>query len=428
MMNLADTEWRIRVQLKPSLTVLAAMLLAMTPFKAFAQENDRNVGVQNRPRPEFDPLGLRFGGFDLNASLELGAESTDNLFATETATQDDMIYAVAPSATLASHWSRHALVVSAGGDIRSHQDFEDEDTESAYVSAYGRLDVATQTQVSGTVRAAHEVEPRTGSDALVNAVGSVEYDRTQATVQAQHTINRFRLTGSASTIDYDFEDAVDSGTQLVIDQDFRDRTETALTGRVEVALSPRISIVGQYTADERDYDAAISSGLDSEGQTILAGVRMDLTNVVQGEVSVGQVSRDYDNGTIESAAIDANLEWFVTGLTTVSFSASRDVQEGSATISTPYVNTSLNGRIDHELLRNLIISADVGTVRREYEAPIDREDETMYGSFEARYLMNRRVALRAGYAHEENETSGANAQLNRDFDVNRVYAGLILRL
>jgi hypothetical protein len=416
------------VQVKPSLTVLAAMLLAMTPFHAMAQDSDRNVGVQDRPRPEFDPLGLRFGGFDLNASLELGAESTDNLFATETGEQDELIYSVAPNATLASHWSRHALVVSGGADLRGHQDFENEDTESGYVSAYGRLDVATQTQLSGTVRAAHEVEPRTGPDALVDATGPVEFDRTEATVSAQHTINRFRVIGTASTVDYDFDDAVDAVTSVVIDQDRRDRTETALTGRVEVAISPRVAIVGQYTADERDYDVTQVPSIDSEGQTILAGVRVDLTNLIRGEVTAGQFSRDYDTGTVDGVAVDANLEWFVTGLTTVSVSASRDVEEGSATISDPYVNTRLGAGIDHELLRNLILSGDIGSVRREYEAPIDREDETMYGSFEARYLMNRRVALRAGFVHEENETSGTNAPTNRNFDVNRFFAGLILRL
>ncbi|MEJ0060810.1 MAG: outer membrane beta-barrel protein [Terricaulis sp.] len=428
MSKSAGDEWRSRVQLKPSLTVLSALLFAMTPFNAFAQDDDRNVGVQDRARPEYDPMGLRFGGFDLNASLDLTAENTDNLFATETAEQEDTIYSVAPSATLASHWSRHALVVSAGADSRSHQDYDSEDTDTGYASVYGRLDISTDTALSATVRGAHEVEPRTGPDSLVNATGPVEYDRNEVSVSAQHIINRVRVIGTATSTEYDFEDAVDSVSALVIDQDFRDRSETALTGRVEVAISPRVSLVGQYTGDERDYDAAASSALDSEGQTILAGVRMDLTNVIRGEVTAGQVSRDYDSGTVDGVAIDANLEWFVTGLTTISVTASRDVQEGSATISDPYVNTQLNGRIDHELLRNFIISADVGSVRREYEAPVDREDETLYGSFEARYLMNRRVALRAGYVHEENETSGVNAPIDRNFDANRFFAGITLRL
>ncbi|HWA00972.1 MAG TPA: outer membrane beta-barrel protein [Caulobacterales bacterium] len=400
---------------------LAVGLIALAPIEpALAQDDEQNVGVQERARPEYDPLGLRFGGFDLNASLEVNAEHVDNLFAAPADSQSDMIYTVAPQATLTSHWSRHAVVVSAGGASNQHDEFDSEDYSTGYVSGYGRLDIGDSTQVSGTVRLSHEVEPRTDPGSFQTLSEPVRYDHQDASISAQHTMNRFRLSGTVSAANYNYDDAG------AVDQDFRDHTEDSITGRVEVAVSPRLSIVGSVTGDKRDYDNAPT--LSSDGRTILAGVRLDLTNLIRGEFTVGQFSQDYDvGGTVDGTAIAGNLEWFVTGLTTVTLNAHRDVQEATATTATPYVDSRWSVRVDHEFLRNLLVSGDIGYEKRKFEPPVVREDETEYADAEIKYLVNRRVALRLAYAHERNDSSGT-PDPQRDFDVNRIIAGIIFRL
>src|SRR5437868_6332947 len=70
------------VRMHSAVSALAASLIAFAPFQAFAQDaNNQNVSVRDRPRPEYDPLGARVGGFDLNAQLDAGVTYTDNLFA-----------------------------------------------------------------------------------------------------------------------------------------------------------------------------------------------------------------------------------------------------------------------------------------------------------------------------------------------------------
>lgn len=405
---------------RPSLTVLAALIAVLSPAVASAQEEE--ASVRARPRPEYDPLGKRFGGFDLNASVQLGVESTDNLFATETLQQDDVILSARPQATLSSHWNRHALVIAAGADLNSHQDFSSEDATSHFVSAYGRLDVGSDTQVSGTLRAAHEVEPRTDPDSIETGE-PVEFDRTDASASVQHTFNRLRLRGTVSSVDYDYE----SQPSQPFDQDLRDRTEQAISGRAEVAISPRLALVGQVTSDTREYDdPTVSATLDSEGTTFLAGVSLDLTNLISGEVTVGQFEREYENGeTVDGVALDANVEWYITRLTTLTFQGRRAAEESGATVVSPFVETVVSGRVDHELLRNLILSAEIGTADRNYEV-IDREDEAMYGTLEAEYLVNRRISLEARYVYEDNTSTGADRF--RDFEVNRFFAGVTFRL
>lgn len=374
--------------------------------------------MRDRARPEYDPLGLRFGGFDLHASVDLGVTSTDNLFATQTNEQDDIVYSVAPRARLASHWSRHALAVEGGFRATSHQDFSSEDAETGYVHGYGRLDIGSNSNVSATAGIAHEVEPRTDPDSV--AVGPpVEYDRTDLGIQAQHNFNRFRVTVGASNADYNFDGA----------QSVRDNEINALRGRVDAEVTPRIGVFLEGQTDERDYDVDAPFDLDSEGQTILAGATINFTDLMKGEIALGQFERDYDDpalGSTDGLAVAANLEWYITRLTTLSFNASRDAEDVvGANNNLPYVATNYGARIDHELFRNVILTAGVGFGDREYDV-IDRSDDFSSAEVGFDYLLNRRVAVEGRYRHEEVESDGVNAY--RDYEVNTLSLGLSLRL
>jgi len=405
------------VRAYPFASLLAATLIVIAPVHAVAQEPDDSVSVRDRPRPEYDPLGMRFGGFDLNASIDFGVASTDNLFATETGEQDDIVYTVNPNVRLASHWSRHGLEAAAGATFTSHDDFSSEDTETGYVTVAGRVDVGSSTQLGARLAFADEVEPRTDPDALTLSA-PVEYTRSETAISARHTFNRWRVSGTLAQVEYDYDDAG------AIDQDFRDYDETSIAGRVEAELTPRVAAVFEARSDERDYDNA--PALSSEGQTFLAGVAINLTDLMVGEVTVGQFTRDYDSGVdVDGFAVAANLEWYITRLTTINFDAARSGEDTGATAGFPYVESQYGVRVDHELLRNVILSAGIRAGQRDYEV-LDREDEFTSAEIGAEYLVNRRVALRGAYRYDEVRSDGVNRY--RDYDVNVLSLELSLRL
>jgi len=398
------------------LSAFAASLIAFAPVHALAQTPEDSVSVRERPRPEFDPLGTRLGGFNLNAELNLGIASTDNLFADVSgAEEDDMIYSVSPWARLSSGWSRHALAVEGGATFKSHQDFSSEDADTHFVRGVGRLDIGSNSSLTGVAGFAHEVESRTDPDAALLG-DPVEYDRTDLSIIASHTFNRFRITAEAAQSEQDFDGVVDS---------FRDNDETVLRGRVEAELTPRIGLVFQASADERDYDN--TPGLNSEGQTYLAGATINFTDLMRGELTVGQFERDYDAfGSTEGLAVDAELEWYITRLTTITLNASRNAEDVvGANSFLPYIEAEAGVRVDHELLRNVILTGAVQLGQREYDV-VDRDDEFFYGELGVDYLMNRRVALNARFRHDEVESSGAAAY--RDYEVNTLSVGLSFRL
>jgi hypothetical protein len=403
------------VRFQRFLSLLAASLIAFAPLQAAAQEADDNVSVRERQRPEYDPLGVRFGGFTLNAAVEVGVTSTDNLFAQEDAfADDDVFYTVTPTARLASNWSRHALSFSGGASSRTHEDFGSEDAETWWVNGLGRLDVGRASSLTLAAGLAHEVEPRTDPDAPATP-DPVEYDRSTASLIAQHTFNRFRVTGEVSTGVYEFE-----GTQ-----DFRDSDETGFRGRIDAELTPRIGAMAEISVDEREFDNTPAN--NSEGQTILVGATINFTDLMRGEITAGQFERDYEGfADTDGLALAGNLQWYITRLTTLTFDARRNSEDivGGGT-GLPYVETQYGGRVDHELLRNLILTGAAHGGEREYDV-VDRTDEFVYGDVGADWLLNRNFVVRGRYEYYQVDSSGAAAY--RDYEENRLSLSLVARL
>src|SRR5262245_16215945 len=65
--------------------------------------------VFQRPRPDYDPNGLRLGGFLLYPELSVQSVYDSNVFADENHTHDDVIFTATPAFRLQSDWNVHML-------------------------------------------------------------------------------------------------------------------------------------------------------------------------------------------------------------------------------------------------------------------------------------------------------------------------------
>lgn len=405
------------VRLNPVASLFAATLITMLPVHALAQDVDGRqdvVSVRERERPELDPLGARLGGFTLNASVDADVTSTDNLFAAPSGLErDDIIYTIAPRARLASNWSRNQLAFDAGAAFRSHEDFPTEDVDTYNVRASGRWDLSADTAVHGLAGISHDYIARVDSD-IPFIAAPVEFARTEALIGVSHRFARLGVRLDAFQNDRQYDGAAS----------VRDYDQTGLRGRVNYELSPRVGLFAVATTDERKY--VNDPGVSSDGRSLLAGVSYN-GDLFRGDISVGQFEREYGNpafGTLNGLAINSRVEWYITPLTTITVHAARTADNDIGLASgVPYVNTEYGVRADHELRRNIILTAGVRSGEREYEG-VNRDDQYTRYDIGADYILNRRVALRARYSVDEVESTVPV----RNFDVEAVTVGLSLRL
>ncbi len=388
---------------------------------------DRNVSVRERPRPEYEALGLTLGTFAVYPLVQLDAEHNDNIFAVASGADSDWIVRIKPEVSLESGWSRHALNLYGRANISRYQDFDEENFEDWSVGANGRLDITRAANIAFGYDHSSLTEPRTSSNAPASTREPVSYDLDAAFLAGSRTSGRLKLSARGDVRTFDYKDAVTLGG-TVVDQDNRDRTITSLTGRADVALSPATAVFVQATSNKRDYDTATSLLLparDSDGYEILAGANFEVGAVARGEIAVGYIAQDFDAVAyqdIDGFGARAQLEWFPTQLTTVSGYASRTIEDSGLAGSGGYLSTSVGARIDHELMRNVLLNAEVSLARDEYD-DIGREDERFQASVGGTYLLNRNLGVSLSASRFEQTSSGIAA--GSEFEVNRITATLV---
>ncbi|MFC4723676.1 outer membrane beta-barrel protein [Glycocaulis abyssi] len=392
-------------------------------------DRDRNVSVTQRPRPEYDALGLRSGAFIWRPALELGVEFNDNIFATATNEESDTIFVIAPSVTVDTTWSRHAFNAFANARRNEYADFGSESTTDYSLGAGGRLDIHRGTSVGASASHSRGTEPRTSAGAAGFAAEPIRFDTTTFAIGAEHTFNRLRLRGGYDFAKSDYDDARLIGGGIA-SQDFRDQDMHRFTLRGDLAISPDTALFARYRYNQRDFrlaPPAVATNRDSDGYTFDVGVEFDLGGLARGEIGVGYMKQEYDSpafGTVDGVSIDGMLEWFPTQLTTLTFTASRGIEDSGIAASSGYLGTAVSAQADHELLRNVILTARLDYANDEYQG-IDREDQRWGATVQATYLMNRNVGLSASYSHLDQSSSGTAGP--RDFRTNRFVIGVVLQ-
>jgi hypothetical protein len=393
-------------------------------------DRGRNEGVAERIRPDYAPPGVDLGAIVLRPSVTVEAGTDSNIFYQSANETDDVVVVTRPRVEAQTTWSRHQLSLAVGMDDFRYQDSESEHHTDVYADAEGRLDILRGTYLVIGGGQARRAESRSDPDAPGAAAKPVRYEDRHAHVAAVHEFGRFRGTVRLERQGLNYKDAPLIGGG-VADQDVRDYTVTTATGRLEFALSPDTALLAEISGNKRDYELKpprAAFNRDSEGSSYLIGFNTDLTNLVRGEVAVGYLQQNYDDGALSSPkglALDAKLEYFATPLTTLTFAGRRRVDETIAAASaSSYLTTALSARIDHELRRNILVTGGVSSESRAFEG-VDREDDLLFADVGARFLLNRRLELGAAWRFERQDSSGALSA--QDYDVNRFVVSAALR-
>ena len=225
-----------------------------------------------------------------------------------------------------------------------------------------------------------------------------------------------RIGATYSDFDYDTVPLTGGG---VLNQDFRDREEYTQLLRLGYDVSPDTNVYVQGTLNQREYDQkppVVALNRDSDGYAVVAGADFRLTNLAQGGVYAGYQSQDYDDPTlpeIDGVAFGANVDWFVTPLTTVRFEAGSAIEETIAAGASGYTDNSAGLRIDHELMRNVIVGGAISFANQDYEG-IARDDDVTRAGLSVDYLLNRNFSLRLGYDYADRDSSVAGLDYSRN--------------
>ena len=363
--------------------------------------------------------------------LNTTVEYNNNIFATGVNERSDTIWHVTPEVDVTSNWSRHALDAYVRGTINRYQSVSTENTNDYSIGGTGRLDVLRNAQVNAGVDFSRMTEPRTSAASLGQS-RPVQYELASVYLSGAREFNRLRVSGRLDVRNFNYLNKTGNN-----EQHDRDHQLTILTGRADYAISPDTALFVQLASNDRSYRLSATPSVlatypgfqnrTSNGVEALVGANFELSATARGEIGVGYLHQSYDNSKFSSTSgfgARAQVEWFPTQLTTVTLTGSRTIEDAGIVGASGYLSTNVGAQVDHELLRNVIVSAQAGYGNDDYQG-IDRKDRRLSAGVSATYLLNRSVGVTVGYNHMNQDSKGLAG--SGKFNVDKVGATLTLQ-
>lgn len=390
-------------------------------------EPRRGEGVQERTARRFEPEGTRSGSFLVFPSVGVTGRFDDNIFSTNANEVDDFVTLIEPELRLQSDWNNHALNFIAGAEFGRFSDRSRENYEDFVVGFDTRLDVRRSTNLTAGAAFNGEHEERSSPDDVAG-LEPTEINVTSAQVGFFSRLNRvsFGLNGNGSRLDFD--DAT-TAAGAVINNDDRDRAEYDASVRVGLEINPttEAQVVASY--NQTEYDASLDDlgfNRESDGYAVQGGMVIDVTGTVFIDFLVGVFEQSFDDvrlAKVDGSTFQLGVDWDATPLITVTVAVSRSVEETTLGGTSGVLRTSAAVGIDHELRRDIILSADVSNFSEDFRG-INRDDQTVDFSAGAQYLIHPRIVAEFGV----NVTSRDSNVAAQDFDRNRYFLRIVGRL
>lgn len=370
-----------------------------------------NVGVRDRARPDYQAEGLHLGGFMVYPKITTSVGYDSNIYALEHNAVGDTIFTIAPEIDIQSTWSRNALNAYVRDSQSFFTKYTTEDVNQYGAGLSGKYEFGESTFTGGVDYGRYALPRSAANTGEELSKHPIQYDYTALNGELAHTFNRLRLSARADYQIYDYHNGETPSGAEVFEEGLNHEVGTYI-GKAEYAVSPDTAMFLTGGYNFRTYDIApprVSYNSNNQGYNIAAGANFDITHLVRGEFQLGYMDQQYVSPLfkpIQGLSAKGQVEWFPTQLTTVTLTGLRAVGDSGIVGSAGFLNSTGGIQVDHELLRNVILTANASTTQDRYYG-IDRTDNIWTVGAAANWLFTRHVGLTLAYTYSDQDSTGA---------------------
>ncbi len=384
---------------------------------------EASVAVTERPRPLYDPQGVRVEDFIFRPSIEESVGYNSNVAGFPGAKGSSLVRTT-PSLTANSDWSRNQFGASISVDDfryldQPRQSFTNWSAAIGGGYTIGRHDLV----VAYSHLFLHQTASTIGAVASTTPSSlSVDDLRTEYTFEA----GRFTFTPRLDLQDYDFGPANIGG--ITTSQAYQNRV--VLTGGVEThyMLTDQRSLVLVVEGIDSHYTkpAFGQPTNNSNSLLVLGGIDYPASGNWRYRLLVGVEARAFASTAYPNRAApiaEASVIWTPTALTTLTGSLARTIEDPAAAGSSGYNYTNIRFVVDHEYLRNVLLEGRAGYERADYLQGGNTQSAFTVGAG-VQWLLNRNFRLGLNYDYTSQtgnsiaSTGTASSTVSGNFDRN----------
>jgi opacity protein-like surface antigen len=375
------------------------------------------TGIYPKTKPARQ--GIRFGSFMVSPEISVTGMYDENIFATRTGEVEDFVTTVTPAVSIKSDWTKHSLNFWAGVSGDMYRSNPDQNVVDHWLETEGRYDISNKTNIYAGLGLSRNHEDRANLDDPLRAFLAAEptrYWETNGHLGVFHQFDAVSVRLGTTYEHLNFDDVPNLGGGT-INMDDRDRKQYSTGGRISYKVSPKYVAFAQAATDNRRYDES-SIGRDSDGYSVAAGMGVDFGGNNRAEAYIGHMKQNYKN----SAMADVSKPYFgaeaqfATGPNTyVSAHLDRDIDETTITGASSSLDTTVWGRVDHDVSQNLSFNGRLSYSRSKYQG-VDRKEHYFGAGFGAKYFLTKDVYLAGDYQILMRETNVDTVVVNGNQD------------
>jgi len=383
------------------------------PAGVAALDGQLGVTVLSRLRPLYQEPGVRIGAYTVNAHLDETVGYDSNLTGLNRGLSSGFVETAA-SASATSNWSRNRLALSAGVNNYSYFSAPGQNYTN-YTAAIGGGYTIGRHDLN--LAYTHLRQHQRGTDiAAADSTTPLAYDvddiRSDYTIEA----GRFSFTPNIDLRLFQFGSAVVLGQPS--NQQFRDRTVLSGGVTTRYGLSDQRGILVVLQGVNSHFIRPQSGVLSNNSRSVLllAGLDYQASGLWRYRVLGGIEVRDFaasQYGTRTAPIFEASVIYTPTGLTTITGSARRVIEDPQTEQVAGYTYTTIGAVVDHELRRNVLLQGRANFQAAEFLQGGGSATSYTFGGG-ANWLLNRRVRLSADYDFtQQNGSSSTSVNILR---------------
>ena len=429
------------------MSFLRRSLLALvvgTAAPAYAQEVlppteslvtfNRSTTVQERRLKGYEARGLSLGTLKLEPQLTLSPRFTDNVYSTTGNRKSEFYVNVSPQIQAGLQTGQTLVALQATADLVRHAEFLSENQDNVRTSGFVLQSIGPGTKLGAGMQYENASIDRESQQAFALTVRPFRYHIKSYAIRASQKFAGLLLSAQGGITQYSYGNGrLVDGT--LVDQSFNDRERKRAQVRAEVKQSASIAYFIEATYDATSFDRLTDALVDrsSDRLKVLVGTRFELPILARGDIAIGYTKSQFKGDIFRSfsgLAVSSDITFFPTQLTNVTLNARREVQDAGISQSSGYVALVGGVRVDHELLRALILTAQAQYERDSFNN-IDRTDRRLTYLFGSRVKLNRNITLQLNFERVDFLSKGLDRNVSNikpTFSRDRIDLQISLRI
>lgn len=390
--------WTLPLICAGGVLVLASPARAQTAgtyFPTGTAGYDQNLGVTvlSRLRPEYEQPGIQLGGFTIRPTLNQSIFDNTNVNGTSGSNSGSWGEDTSGSVTGQSDWTRNSLNAALGFDHNQFFAFPNESYTNWNVGIGGGYTIG-----DGLLTASYS---HSSYNQLGTTIGLAQSETpaldTTDTAEVGYTFNfgRMTVTPTLDVSAYRFGDVTVGGVRQSQSAFNRNDIAGGVVARYALTGAAGLLFVARGVGSNYINQAPGQLSYNSTSALVLAGLDYQAESVWRYSLLFGVEHQSFaasQYGEVTSPIVSAQVVYTPTGVTTITGSLTRSLQNTNTGASSGYVLTQANLVADYELLRNVLLEGRAGFQHASYmQGGGNQNNETVGGS--VTWLFNRYMRL-----------------------------------